>query len=245
MSIQALRTELLHLSHLKDRFHVIVGSVEALIIWYHQGITFASDPMAYIQAELDRIQGQLQDAALVGYNCKRKGEDIGLSELYRDPSFRSIVISREGYYCKENKPDVWYWDNIGADLYQGVLLAEYEQFLKEQATNKSNAITENKVEVKASFDNPARTKTKLVWKGTPAQFGFVMAELIGKGYLEQPAGSHNQTAEILLQIFDVASPSTGKATTKGTLAKEINPNSNSLSVENSRKFTIPAIDKLK
>jgi hypothetical protein len=80
--------------------------------------------------------------------------------------------------------------------------------------------------------------SKLVWRGTPAQFGFIIIELIGNGYLEKPTGSYKKDAAIYLNIFEID-------TTKGTLEKEINCNSNSLSTENARHLNLPHKDKLK
>lgn len=84
---------------------------------------------------------------------------------------------------------------------------------------------------------------KLKWKGTPAQFGFLIIELIGKGYLEKPTSSYSKDANLYLDIFDIRVKD--KLTTVATIAKEINDLSNSLSVENARLLTLPDIEKLK
>lgn len=85
-------------------------------------------------------------------------------------------------------------------------------------------------------------KKKLEWKGTPAQFGFFIIELIGKGYLEKPTGSYKKDAKLYLDFFDIKADDT--PTTEGTIAKEISSTTNSISSSNAQKFKLPNIDKL-
>jgi hypothetical protein len=85
-------------------------------------------------------------------------------------------------------------------------------------------------------------KEKVKWKASPALFGFIFNELAFKGFIEQPLknGEVNSTgySRILKSIFDIDS-------TEGTLKKEFNPNSNSLSETKKVKFTIPELYDLK
>jgi hypothetical protein len=80
-------------------------------------------------------------------------------------------------------------------------------------------------------------KTKLKWKGSPAQFGFLIQELIGKGWISKPTGSFLKDAKFLMELFDIN-------TTPGNLENEINPNRNSLTKNNSILFKIPSIESL-
>lgn len=93
----------------------------------------------------------------------------------------------------------------------------------------------NTIEPKTNVVN-----TKLKWLGTPAQFGFIIQELIGKGYLEKPTGSFAKDANVYLQLFDIQ-------TKPATLAKEISTgeNQNSLSSTNRAKIKIAHKDQLK
>jgi hypothetical protein len=85
--------------------------------------------------------------------------------------------------------------------------------------------------------SPAQPKLK--WKGTAAQFGYIIQELVGKEFIEKPTGSYAKDAEFYLQHFEIE----GKIT---TLTKEISPaeNQNSLSAKNRTKIIIPNIKTL-
>ncbi len=82
------------------------------------------------------------------------------------------------------------------------------------------------------------TTNKLKWLGTPAQFGFIIQELIGKGYIEKPSNSLRKDTELLLQHFDIVAK-------KATIEKEISERQNSLSPSNRARFKIPFKDSLK
>lgn len=96
------------------------------------------------------------------------------------------------------------------------------------------------IEIKVEPIQPLPKKLK--WLGTPAQFGHLIIELIGKGYLDKPTISFNKDAEFYLSIFDIKTKN-GK-TTIGNMANEINENKNSLSATNVVKFKIFHKDKL-
>jgi hypothetical protein len=72
---------------------------------------------------------------------------------------------------------------------------------------------------------------KIKWKGKPSQFGFLILELAGKGWIDLPTNSYKSGAKYLLEIFDVD-------TTFQNLENEINPNKNSLELDNQRFLTI-------
>lgn len=92
-------------------------------------------------------------------------------------------------------------------------------------------------EIEKEIDNGKPLPKKLKWTGTPAQFGFIINELIGKGYIEKPTGSYNKDAEFYFSIMDID-------TTPGNLSNEVNINKNSFSANNAGKFKIPSKDKL-
>lgn len=79
---------------------------------------------------------------------------------------------------------------------------------------------------------------KWPWRGTPAQLGFFIIELNGKGFADRPTRSYIKDAEFYLSIFEID-------TTVENLANEINPKSNSLSPDNARILSITHKDKLK
>lgn len=81
---------------------------------------------------------------------------------------------------------------------------------------------------------------KLKWLGNTAQFGFIIQELIGKGYIERPSSSYAKDVEILLQHFDVDAKAS-------SIEKEISTGEgqNSLSTGNRTKFRIPPKDSMK
>jgi hypothetical protein len=104
--------------------------------------------------------------------------------------------------------------------------------------SKINELTEGEKkelnEIMPSIHTPT---TKLKWLGTPAQFGFIIQELIGKGYLERPTSSFAKDAKIFLSIFDIE-------TTEQTLAKELSDKTNSISPDNARLLSISYKSKL-
>lgn len=72
---------------------------------------------------------------------------------------------------------------------------------------------------------------KIKWKGKPSEFGYLITELIGKGWIELPTKStksYNKSANFLLNLFDID-------TTQGNLSKEINPNENGNSLTNDNR----------
>jgi len=82
---------------------------------------------------------------------------------------------------------------------------------------------------------------KIKWLGTPAQFGYIMTELIGKGFVEPPLynGEPNFSGltRLCFQAFNID-------TTPGNLKNEMNPKRNTLSDTKRQKFTIPNISDL-
>lgn len=112
----------------------------------------------------------------------------------------------------------------------------FEQFMK-----KVKKVDLQEPDILQKQDGNFKGK-KLVWKGTPAQFGFIIIELIGKGYLERPTGSFSRDAEFFLSLFDIRVK--GNPTTTGTIAKELNDKENSLSPKNASLLKLPDIKKL-
>jgi hypothetical protein len=68
-----------------------------------------------------------------------------------------------------------------------------------------------------------QTITKLLWKGTPAHFGYILDLLINKGYIDRPKCSGEAFARNLLQLFEF---------------ERHNPSAESLS-KNINKYTDP------
>lgn len=82
---------------------------------------------------------------------------------------------------------------------------------------------------------------KIVWKGSPSQFGYLFLELVKKGFIELPKTrgiySNTQFAKTCYTVFNID-------TTLGTLIKALNPKDNKLTDANRKAFVIPDIKTL-
>lgn len=80
---------------------------------------------------------------------------------------------------------------------------------------------------------------KIAWSGTPAQFGFILRELIDKGYISIPSSvkSYIEQARYLKDFFDVN-------TSVENMRKELSTEQNSMVSKNQLRFRIPCIDSL-
>ncbi len=91
------------------------------------------------------------------------------------------------------------------------------------------------------------TKIKIQWKGSPALFGYIILELVGKGYIEPPRHggewSYAKLAKLCFQYFEIHN-NKGEVTTLENLIKEINPNKCTLSDTKRARFTIPDLSDL-
>ncbi len=83
---------------------------------------------------------------------------------------------------------------------------------------------------------------KIKWLGSPSIFGFLMTELVKRGYIEPPLrnGESNYAgfAKLCYQYFDID-------TTQENLIKEMNPGKCTLSDTKREKFTIPELSDLR
>jgi hypothetical protein len=93
----------------------------------------------------------------------------------------------------------------------------------EQDSNENNTSTAGRLKVK--------------WKGNAAQFGQLIIELIGKGYIEKPTSSYLKDANFWLSVFDM---NTGA----DNLANQLNENKNTISGKDAGKLNLPHIAKL-
>lgn len=77
---------------------------------------------------------------------------------------------------------------------------------------------------------------KLNWIGSPSQFGFIINELIDKGFIESPKTNGTESiAKLSRTCFNLFNINTSL----GNLANELNPHKNSLSETNRKFFKIP------
>lgn len=190
-----------------------------------------------------------------GFNTVLKSRDLNFGEarkLLTNFTFPNILLkfstSKEDIYFLKYKNEVYknkkisdlndseLWIEALSYILGGVADVEYFSFLKEFTIEHQNENLK-KLEIEKEIDNGKPLPKKLKWTGTPAQFGFIINELIGKGYIEKPTGSYNKDAEFYFSIMDID-------TTPGNLANEVNLNKNSFSANNARKFKIPSKDKL-
>jgi hypothetical protein len=83
-------------------------------------------------------------------------------------------------------------------------------------------------------------REKMMWKGSVSQFGYIIGELVDKGFIEMPVNeNYSRFADLCLELFEFK-----KGTTPQTLAKALNPNSNQLAESNRKYFQIPDIQQL-
>jgi hypothetical protein len=93
-------------------------------------------------------------------------------------------------------------------------------------------------------ENPEpKTPEKLVWLGTVAQFGFIINELVTKGFIQFPEThkelSISKLAQTCLNSFKIK-------TTKGSLENALNPEKSAyLPYVKQMLFTIPNINEVK
>jgi hypothetical protein len=122
--------------------------------------------------------------------------------------------------------------NLWADIINGYCVA--------YKVDISDCIDISKSIERNALHNTLQQPFKLKWIGTPAQFGFFIQELIGKGYLAKPTKSYAKDAEVYLSCFEISAK-------QSTIEKEISPADaqNSLSPTNRSKFKIPPKDSLK
>jgi hypothetical protein len=93
----------------------------------------------------------------------------------------------------------------------------------------TNKMTKNTI-------TPNSSISKLKWNGKAAEFGFLIQELIGKGWIEKPSRSLTSDAKLYFNIFEID-------TTIQNLANEISTKKNSLTTNNSIMFKIPYMKK--
>lgn len=98
------------------------------------------------------------------------------------------------------------------------------------------------IETKNVISAVVPNENKLKWSGTPAQFGYIINELVEKGFIECPtthsSPSISKLAKVCFEIFDLSS-------TPQNIEKELNPEKNTLSVIKRKYFNIPNVSELK
>ncbi len=88
----------------------------------------------------------------------------------------------------------------------------------------------------------ADANMKLVWKGKPADFAFIIDLLINKGYLEKPTKFGIRNARILLQYFDFKDDNPTEDSLGNMLHKEVDPIKNA--THKSKFLAIPRREEL-
>ena len=227
--------------------------------WYNiylnsflQELASTGDPLAFIENEIEKIETEYIEniidtiafktdvifkpitkwnKATVAFYCHQQKPNVVLSDLL----YFIFVFE----YGNEKEVDYDLLQDILHDFSRGIAKSMYLQELK----NKRKEYAEHATATEQVYNDTSNTSEisdlqKLEWLGTPAQFGFIIQELIGKGYIARPTSSFARDAIILLSHFNIE-------TTPGTLAKEINSVSSSLSTDNARLLSIPHINKLR
>lgn len=92
------------------------------------------------------------------------------------------------------------------------------------------------------------TKERIHWNGSPALFGYIILELVDKGYIEPPKyggeWSYAKLAKLCFQYFEIKNKK-GELTTIGNLTKEMQDlEKNTLSPFKREKIKIPDLSEL-
>ncbi len=214
-SIQSLKERLLEI---EDEYHnTLSGSVN---ISYMKILNFLYDMELEIfkentveRPEIDFIEEKIVE-------CEGILSEIQNSLLSRD--INAILNS----WVRDNDKRTSFWH---CSIFLQYLKYKKIKLLGISKDENRPVDTEDEKEQTIGKDTLSK---KLKWIMKPSQFGFLMLELIDKGYIEKPAKGFRKTAEIFLEHFEIE-------TTVGTLEKELNPTTNSMEVDNYRKIVIP------
>jgi hypothetical protein len=164
------------------------------------------------------------------------GMDFNLSEIQDE--YKLYLKEKHKNFHYSNLPNITLEkleEQIGEIATNSEIYRQLNEKLEQIKHQSIDRNKEDKIQ-----DIIGNTTVKLKWLGTPSQFGFIIQELIGKGFIERPSSSYPKDAAVYLNLFEIE-------TTAATLAKEISTGEgqNSLSSNSRAHIKIPQIGRLK
>ena len=159
-------------------------------------------------------------------------DDIYVYDLFEAASELPTVQEQLGFLIRR-----MHRDNYQEKYQPEVFHASVENIISGRRRLSVHERIKEKIQnLKEMKTKPIKSSVKLQWKGSPAQFGYLMLELAQQGYIEIPStsgeASYRKYATICYKLFELD-------TTEANLIKEMNPNTNSLVDSNRAKFQIP------
>jgi len=147
---------------------------------------------------------------------------VNLEIRYNDEKEKKIVEQCEKEmrvkgFVETDYRNIIDWEEVSFWYYSGKVFFEFNFYWKENQYLRFTISTLNKLKIGLDKFNEMITdidvneqKTiennnlnKIKWKGTPAQFCYVIDLLINKGYIEQPTPKGERSARILLEHFEI------------------------------------------
>ncbi len=143
------------------------------------------------------------EAHTIGFYCNQQDPDIKLKELL----YFLLVPEFGGTKILNRNVIRFTLMSLSRGVADSLLLRDIRLQKISLTSNISEhpSISNNNEQVeKESTDDFMSTKTKLKWTGTPAEFGFIISELVTKGYLQEYP-NFSATCKVMLTVFDIHS----------------------------------------
>lgn len=157
---------------------------------------------------------------------------IALEEGLKQLDFYSTID--DDYFAEKSEQEISF-EIISSHVYDKFELVICTIDFLKYLQNKSR-------EFEDGGDLISDSNKKLVWKGKPADFAFIIDLLINKGYLEKPTPFGTRNARILLQYFDFIDDNPTGNSLGNMLHKEIDPIKNA--THKAKFLAIPRRDEL-
>lgn len=209
-----------HLEALEILLKEIQDQIDGFVVTYQNTIDFGHFQSAWMQT--DSYVKQLKWFDQYGYPPRIHKVDFDFDDI-RAKAREYTVKSRQISYLEQ-------------------VLNEYQAVARwDRTPDKAKFEVKLEAEIKALkmavvFEKKPDGK-KLVWYGKPSEFGYLFLQLQSKGWIglqERGEIVYSEFARVCLELFEFTNE-----TTVGNLAKELNPNSNSLSDDSRTRFNIP------
>lgn len=220
---------------------------------YDRHISFLCD-------ELENLRSRVEELSYMRFSFDLKGAAMDTIDSFLSKNFESWLIywHELGYidFEKFNRVDTSEFDNALTVLKYLECVQNVKDRIKmlinggegEKQLPVNNTINETDEPIaddKVTGGEPIYQgeSKKLVWRGTPAHFAFIIDLLIEKGYLQKPTPFGERTAEMLLSIFDFVDHKPTKESLGKLLHKDRYPISDQAVIDRFRR--IPGRDELK
>lgn len=173
------------------------------------------------------------NTSLSAYIKKRKWfEEIGSVPREKDTEYDFHRIRELAKQLPTLEAQIDFWE---LTLKEFISFAQYSPYMPDPFRDAAQA--ELKTLSAAIAFSKRISKKKLVWDGKPSEFGHLLSELYSKGWIGLQGGGelgYSEFARVCLEVFEFT-----QGTTEGTLAKQLNPNSNQLPDDIRERFKIP------